>query len=89
MAARQGKCVYECVWLRVDEDRWFCCYAIDLYEWSRLGDVDRFGLRGCVGAYVPPGRDVPETAAQGARPGDTPLHEPLNPFADDSIIRES
>jgi hypothetical protein len=85
IVCRKGKCVYECVWLRDDEGRWFCCYAIDLYSWSRLGDVDRFGLRGCVGAYVPPERDLPSTtAARGERPDDTPLSEPLNPFADDT-----
>ncbi len=83
VVCRKGQCVFECVWLRDDGDGWFCCYALDLYGWSQLGDTERFGVRGCVGAYVRPDHDAPAGSIRGIRPDDTPLREPLNPFAND------
>jgi hypothetical protein len=47
VVTRNGKCVYECVWIESDTPgTWFCSYALDLYGWVHLGDIDRFGRRG-------------------------------------------
>ena len=46
VVTRNGKCLYECVWIESDAPGvWFCAYALDLYGWVHLGDVDRFGQR--------------------------------------------
>lgn len=80
---RNGKCTYECVWVRADNERWFCVYALDLYRWSELGDSTNFGTRGCVGCYVPPAGVPPAGATRGIRPSDRELQNPLNPFAEE------
>lgn len=40
---------YECTWTHDDDGRPMCIFALDLYDWKRLG-VD-YGARGCVGSY--------------------------------------
>lgn len=81
LVIRNGKCRYECGWLQADDGRWFCCYALDIYGWTELGDTGRHGVRGCVGSYMRPDGAMPEGATLAVRPDETPLHEPLNPFA--------
>lgn len=82
IVTRNGKCVYECVWLESDAPgTWFCCYALDLYGWLNLGDIDRFGRRGCVGAYVREDGSAVQAGVRGTRhPDDFLPIEPLDPF---------
>lgn len=48
---RNGKCIYDCVWVQMDRGQWWCIYALDLYNWINLGDTKHFEARGCVGSY--------------------------------------
>lgn len=82
LLTRNGKCVYECVWMESDAPgTWFCAYALDLYGWVHLGDIDRFGRRGCVGMYVRADGTVPDHGVRGDRhPNDYQPDDPLDPF---------
>jgi len=82
LVTRNGKCVYECVWIESDRPGvWFCAYALDLYGWVHLGDIDRFGRRGCVGMYVRADGTAQPQGTKGDRQPDDyrPDHE-LDPF---------
>jgi len=50
------KCVYRCSWLKTDDGRPFCLFALRLYDWERLGDPDcpRMGCLGWYWASAPP-----------------------------------
>lgn len=51
---RNGKFKYECVWTKRPDDGLDCCvFAIDVYDWSQLGDVHHAPKRSCVGFYIP------------------------------------
>lgn len=82
VVTRNGKCVYECVWIESDAPgTWFCAYALDLYGWVHLGDVDRFGRRGCVGMYVRAYGSAQPQGVQGDRhPDDYKPEHSLDPF---------
>jgi hypothetical protein len=67
VASRNGKCRYECVWSQADDGRRFCLWALDLYDWKRLGDIFHFEPRGCVGMYIPDDGKVPVDAALETR----------------------
>lgn len=54
-------CLYECTWSRIGQHRAVCHWALDVYEWHRLGDIHNFPRRSCVGSYVIRG-DVPQLA---------------------------
>lgn len=64
LICRRGQCRYECVWTQADSGHWFCVWALDIYGWSQLGDINHFQRRGCVGMYrlldqpVPVGAEV-------------------------------
>ena len=45
------KIKYECVWDQLNDNSWICIFAIKLYEWKDLGDVNNFEPRGCAGSY--------------------------------------
>jgi hypothetical protein len=76
MIASEGK-----VFLKLFGYVWFCAYALDLYGWVHLGDVDRFGRRGCVGMYVRTDGTAQPQGTKGDRHPDDykPDHE-LDPF---------
>lgn len=74
-----GKCVYECVWLRFDDGRPFCLFALRLYDWENIGDHRLGPKRGCLGWYH---AEVPSIATIGRSPDVTiPNDSPLDPFA--------
>jgi len=54
---------YECVWDQLSNKKWICVFAINLYEWISLGDVNNFTPRGCAGIYELPSGRPPVTAA--------------------------
>ena len=61
-----GKCLYECVWERLDGGgASMCIFALQIYNWQDLGDPAE-GQRGCVGSYRPAaGRSA--TATRGTQ----------------------
>jgi len=77
-----GKCVYECVWERMDNQTWGCFFALKIYDWKALADSTNFPSRGCVGWYqARTGR--PHLAAVGiVKVISFPLEnrDPLDPF---------
>jgi hypothetical protein len=64
---RNLKMRYECVWMKADAGEWLCFYALDLYDWTKLGDVKTFGSRGCVGVYHRADYSLPSGATCGIR----------------------
>lgn len=52
IACNNSKCVYECVWVQMDNGPWACVFALEIYDWTRLADK-HFPTRGCVGLYQP------------------------------------
>jgi len=77
-----GKCVYECTWETMDNGKWACMFALNIYDWKNLGDPNHQKRHGCVGFYMPK-TGLPETATTGiARTLEMPIpnFEPLDPF---------
>ncbi len=64
-----GKFIYDCVWVQMDNCQWWCIYALDLYNWINLGDTTHFEARGCVGSY---------RRSQGGTPKDAPTSTRLS-----------
>ena len=77
-----AKLRYECVWANEDNGpRWFCIFALDVYDWIKLGDMKNFHARGCVGAYMPGKSSPPIGASVGTQLlAELDNAEPLNPF---------
>jgi hypothetical protein len=73
------KLTYECVWDQADDGRWMCIFALDLYDWKDLGDINNFQARGCAGMYI---NLVPPVATKAKRLALTlPNYDTLDPFA--------
>jgi hypothetical protein len=77
--SNNGKCLYECVWVRMDDGSWGCVFALQIYNWITLADK-HFPPRGCVGLYQP-NSGIPSMGTK-ATPLQIPVMniEPLNPF---------
>ena len=59
-----GKCVYECVWERLDGGGApICIFALQIYDWQNLGDASE-ARRSCVGSYGP-AAGQPDGATRG------------------------
>lgn len=43
--------MYDCVWVRDDAGVPMCIFALNVYDWAKLGDTESFPKRGCVGYY--------------------------------------
>jgi len=63
----EGKVRYECVWVRADDGRWICVFALDIDGWRSLADSTNFVGRGCAGCYLLPGGSRPTGATEGTR----------------------
>jgi hypothetical protein len=73
---------YECVWAQSDNGPWICVFALDLYEWSDLGDINHFPKRGCAGMYAMPRGTAPRGASIATKLRIAiPNYQPLDPFA--------
>jgi hypothetical protein len=59
-----GKCRYECFWSHLDDGRPICVWALNLYDWKRLGATHLHGPRSCLGYY---GCATPVTTAHETR----------------------
>ncbi len=62
IVSNNNKFNYECVWDQLDDKSWICIFAIDLYGWKDLGDVNNFQPRGCAGCYRLPQGNAPAGA---------------------------
>jgi len=78
--AYDGQLRYECLWTHLDDGHPICMWALDVYAWHRLGDVNNFPARSCVGWYEAP-TGVPEGASRAVSV-EIPFRnfEPLNAF---------
>ena len=75
-----GKCHYESVFVRADNDEPMCFWALRLYDWERLADQRWAASRGCIGGYHPPA-GIPENASKGTKLDfPFPNTDPLDPF---------
>lgn len=76
------KCFYECVWEQMDDGTWACIFALNIYDWKKLGDPLHQQKRGCVGFYMPR-KGLPKNATTGImRKIEIPILnlDPLDPF---------
>ena len=83
VSTSNGKLRYETVWAQEDKgSRWFCIFALNLYDWIGLGDTRNFEPRGCVGSYMLHSADVPLAASRVTRI-QAPIQNdfPHDPFA--------
>lgn len=64
LVTNNGKLIYECVWDKLSDGTACCVFALDLYGWADLGDVNNFPRRGCAGLYSHLNQAVPEDAAR-------------------------
>jgi hypothetical protein len=79
-----GRCIYECVWFDFDDPGPHgCAFAIQLYDWSSLGETRRTGRRGCVGYYA--SARIPEGASVEIRDPNRRVTGNLDPFAEDAV----
>lgn len=63
IVCNNGKLQYDCVWMRMDDGKWCCVFALQVYDWVNLADTN-FTRRGCVGFYRPTaGKPVNATIA--------------------------
>ena len=60
-----GKLRYECVWDNLSDGSWCCVFALELYNWVDLADINNYPRRGCAGLYSP-GFAVPPSTAHTA-----------------------
>ena len=82
IVSNNRKLRYESVWARSDTGPWICVFALDLYEWANLGDMNNFAKRGCAGSYVMPSGTAPQGATVATDLRLTiPNYRPLDPFA--------
>jgi len=80
---RNGKLRYDCVWGRDQAGSIGCFYAIDVYDWARLGENTGQERRGCVGYYRRPIDGVPDGASfTSVLVTEAPRSYPLDPFFD-------
>lgn len=79
-----GKLRYECVWDQADNHGpWFCIFALNVYDWIDLGDINNFQPRGCAGAYWNPSASPPSMATKATRLVFTiPNRDATNPFGE-------
>lgn len=74
---------YECVWDQADNGLWLCIFALDLYAWKDLGDVNNFQGRGCAGFYIMPTGKAPVLATTGTKlVAQVSNRDPLDPFGE-------
>jgi hypothetical protein len=72
----------ECGWDQTDGGQWMCIFALDLYGWKDLGDIENFQARGCVGMYTIPTAFALSLATKAKRLSLTlPNYDVLDPFA--------
>lgn len=65
--ANNGKLRYECVWYQLNDSGWCCVFALNLYNWKDLGDVNNFPARGCAGMYRLPDSLMPLKASSATK----------------------
>lgn len=63
IVSNNEKFKYECVWDQLNDKSWICIFAIDLYGWKDLGDINNFQPRGCAGSYRLPTGHAPAGAS--------------------------
>jgi hypothetical protein len=84
IVSNNGNLTYECVWCKSDSGtRWFCMFAIDIYDWKKLGGrTARIPARGCAGCYELPDGSTPENATRDqAQTLVIPNYDVLDAFA--------
>jgi hypothetical protein len=68
ISCNNGKLKYECVWDQADDAKhWLCIFALDLYSWIDLGDINNFVPRGCAGMYRSLSGPLPKDATKATR----------------------
>lgn len=83
VVANNGKLVYECVWDKLSDGTPCCVFALDLYSWADLGDINNFPRRGCAGLYSHIGQAAPLGAAKATNlEFEIIQNERADPFAD-------
>lgn len=82
IVSNNGKLRYECVWSRRNETDWACVFALNIYDWSSIGDHSFFDRRGCVGYYEPVSGPVDAATRESLLEFEFANNSPLDPFGD-------
>jgi hypothetical protein len=62
VVANNNRLIYECVWGQADsKSAWLCFFALNIYEWKRMGNTPIAPTRGCAGCYELPSHPVNAT----------------------------
>lgn len=92
IVSNNGKITYECVWVWADDvravtsgsravsPRRACFFALDIYDWKRLGDIGQFPARGCAGVYILPDGSAPTKASKHIESPIVANQDPWDPF---------
>lgn len=67
VVSNNQKLRYECIWDQLSDKSWACIFALDLYGWIDLGDVNNFRPRGCAGLYKMPDGNAPVAASRATK----------------------
>ena len=81
--SNSNRLTYECVWCPFDDNQgWFACFALNLYNWKNLGANGLHVPRGCAGSYTIANRDKPSFACMDrASDLSLPNYDQLDPYA--------
>lgn len=64
ISCNHGSLLYECVWLRTQNNHHLCLFVLDIYGWQVLS-APQFGQRTCAGSYILLSTSPPKHAAMG------------------------
>jgi hypothetical protein len=82
VTCRNGACVFDVVWIKLDDGRPAGLFGLKIYNWHRYGERLGYPPRGCVGMYFPKWG----CPARGTRETDLVFRfsnqDRLNPFGD-------
>jgi hypothetical protein len=80
IVANNKKLTYECVWGPTDDkSAWLCIFALNIYDWKKMGTIPNVLARGCAGCYTLPSHPPNATLVSNYRVI-TPNADPLDPF---------
>ncbi len=66
----------------MDDGTWACIFALNIYDWKKLGGSIHHPQHGCVGFYMPESGKPQNATAGVARTLEIPFtnFDPLDPF---------
>jgi hypothetical protein len=80
IVANNKQLTYECAWGPTDDNSaWLCIFALNIYDWKKMGTSPIAPARGCAGCYTRP-THPPNATLVSNYTVTTPNVDPLDPF---------